>query len=96
MKKLITLALFVFSLGIFLPETATASPATATAVGKPQIRVQIGRRTRYHRNRGVGINRAFDASQGQVVIGIDGDLVFPPKLIASLDRRVLSSPDRVK
>ena len=52
MKKLITLALFVFSLGIFVPETASASPATATAVGAPQIRVRIGRRTRYHRNRG--------------------------------------------
>jgi len=50
---------------------------------------------RYHRNRGVGINRAFDASIGQVVIGIDGDLVFPPGLIGTLADRVLAAPDRV-
>lgn len=51
--------------------------------------------SRYHRNRGVGINRAFDASIGQVVIAIDGDLVFPPHLIGSLAEKVLASPDRV-
>jgi hypothetical protein len=50
---------------------------------------------RYHRNRGVGINRAFDASIGRVVIGIDGDLVFPPKLIGTLEERVLATPDHV-
>jgi glycosyltransferase involved in cell wall biosynthesis len=50
---------------------------------------------RYHRNRGIGINRAFDASIGQVVIGIDGDLVFPPGLLGLLEERVLKNPDRV-
>jgi hypothetical protein len=50
---------------------------------------------RYRRNRGIGINRAFDVSIGQVVIGIDGDLVFPPGLIGLLEERVLKNPDRV-
>jgi glycosyltransferase involved in cell wall biosynthesis len=50
---------------------------------------------RYHRNRGYGINRAFEASRGQVVIGIDGDLVFPPSLIGFLEERVLHGPDHV-
>jgi glycosyltransferase involved in cell wall biosynthesis len=50
---------------------------------------------RYHRNRGVGINRTFDESHGRVVIGIDGDLVFPPSLIGVLERQVLRSPDRI-
>jgi len=50
---------------------------------------------RYHRNRGVGINRAFDASTGQVVVGIDGDLVFPPSLLGDLERQVLQDPTRV-
>jgi hypothetical protein len=50
---------------------------------------------RYHRNRGVGINRAFEASIGKVVIAIDGDLVFPSNLIGTLEGRVLASPDRV-
>jgi GT2 family glycosyltransferase len=50
---------------------------------------------KYHRNRGVAINRAFDASSGKVVIGIDGDLVFPPDLIPFLEARVLESPNEV-
>lgn len=50
--------------------------------------------SRYHRNRGVGINRAFEESRGQVVIGIDGDLVFPPSLIGFLEEQVLQAPDR--
>jgi hypothetical protein len=50
---------------------------------------------RYHRNRGVAINRAFDESRGAVVIGIDGDLVFPPTLVGFLEEQVLQSPDRV-
>jgi len=51
--------------------------------------------TRYHRNRGVGINRAFDESRGQVVIGIDGDLIFPPSLIRFLEQQVLHAPNRI-
>jgi glycosyltransferase involved in cell wall biosynthesis len=47
---------------------------------------------RYHRNRGVGINRAFDVSSGQVVIGIDGDMVFSPTLIGDLEGQVLRDP----
>ncbi len=49
----------------------------------------------YHRNRGVGINRAFDESRGQVVIGIDGDLVFPSTLIRDLEEKVQQVPERV-
>jgi hypothetical protein len=51
--------------------------------------------SRYHRNRGVGINRAFEVSQGRVVIAIDGDLVFPPHLVALLEANVVNHPDRV-
>jgi hypothetical protein len=62
----------------------------------PGIRtVRLPLDSRYHRNRGVGINRAFDASTGTVVIGIDGDLVFPPKLVGLLEERVLASPGQV-
>lgn len=62
----------------------------------PEIRVvHVPLDTRYHRNRGVGINRAFDASRGEVVIGIDGDLVFPSSLVGELRDRVLHAPDRV-
>jgi glycosyltransferase involved in cell wall biosynthesis len=50
---------------------------------------------RYHRNRGVGINRAFDASAGRVIVGIDGDLVFPSGLIGVLEGCVLNAPGRV-
>jgi len=50
---------------------------------------------KYHRNRGVGINRAFDVSGGRVVIAIDGDLVFPPGLIRLLEARVLANPAEV-
>jgi len=50
---------------------------------------------RYHRNRGLGINRAFEASAAPVVIGIDGDIVFPPALIRFLEEKVLETPDRV-
>lgn len=73
-----------------------AEALRAFAARYPQLRmVRLPMDARYHRNRGVGINRAFDASIGQVVIGIDGDLVFPPKLIGTLANRVLASPDRV-
>ncbi len=50
---------------------------------------------RYHRNRGVGINRAFGVSSGQVVVGIDGDIVFPPTLIGELEKQVLGDPRHV-
>ena len=48
--------------------------------------------SRYSRNRGVAIDRAFEASLGEVVIAIDGDIVFPPHLIGTLRNRVLSEP----
>ncbi len=66
------------------------------ALKNPGLRViHLPLEARYHRNRGVGINRAFDVSSGQVVIGIDGDLVFPPTLIEMLEARVLNMPQRV-
>ena len=62
----------------------------------PDLRVvHLPMDSRYHRNRGVGINRAFDISQGGVVIAIDGDLVFPPNLIVLLESNVVNHPDRV-
>jgi len=48
---------------------------------------------RYHRNRGMCINRAFDVSKGQVIISIDGDIVFPPHLIGKLAQLVQDHPD---
>jgi len=39
---------------------------------------------RYHRNRGICINRAFDASTGKIIISIDSDIIFPPHLIRAL------------
>lgn len=50
---------------------------------------------RYFRNRGAAISRAFDASAGEVIVSIDGDIIFPPHLIAALSERVLRAPDRV-
>lgn len=50
---------------------------------------------RYHRNRGVGINRAFDVSMGQVIVSIDGDIVFAPGTLERLERAVLSAPNQV-
>ena len=48
-KKFVVLTLLVFSMGMYIH--ATAAPASANAVGNPQIRVQIGK-NRKHRNRG--------------------------------------------
>jgi hypothetical protein len=50
---------------------------------------------RYRRNRGVGINRAFDASLGGIIISIDGDIVFPPHLVRRLMEEVEKSPGMV-
>lgn len=50
-KKFVVLTLLVFSMGMYIP--AIAAPASANAVGDPQIRVQIGKKKRHHhRNRG--------------------------------------------
>lgn len=63
------------------------------AAAHPGLRlVHLRMDSRYYRNRGVGINRAFDVSAGQVVIGIDGDLVFPPHLVGVLEEQVLRDP----
>lgn len=62
----------------------------------PGIRVvQVPIDPRYHRNRGFGIHRAFEASRAAVVIGIDGDLVFPPHLIGLLEESVRREPAHV-
>jgi hypothetical protein len=62
----------------------------------PAVRVvHLPLDARYHRNRGVGINRAFDASSGEVIVSIDGDIIFPAHLIGRLADRVRSSPDQV-
>ena len=49
-QAVITITLLAFSIGMFVPATASAAPVNA--VGDPQIRVQIGRTRRYHRDRG--------------------------------------------
>jgi len=62
----------------------------------PHLRVvRLSLDPRYHRNRGVGINRAFDASKGEVILSIDGDLIFPPGLVRVLVDQVLSAPGHV-
>jgi len=62
----------------------------------PEIRVvHVPLDPRYHRNRGLGINRACEASRGPVVIAIDGDLVFPPSLIGLLEESVRREPGHV-
>ncbi|MGH7144007.1 MAG: glycosyltransferase family 2 protein, partial [Planctomycetota bacterium] len=61
----------------------------------PQVRVirqPISRQ--FHRNRGVCINRAFDLSQGEVIVSTDGDILFPPALIGQLAAMVTAHPDR--
>ncbi len=50
---------------------------------------------RYHRNRGLSINRAFDASSGEVILAIDGDILFPPHLVRFLCERILEAPRHV-
>jgi len=56
----------------------------------PAIRViHVPVDPRYHRNRGLGINRAFEASRGPVIIAIDGDIVFPTHLLGILEEAVL-------
>jgi glycosyltransferase involved in cell wall biosynthesis len=73
-----------------------AAHLEAFAERTPGIRlVHLPIDDKYHRNRGVAINRAFDASGGEVVISIDGDLVFPPDLIPDLEAKVLGSPEKV-
>jgi hypothetical protein len=62
----------------------------------PHLRVvHLPMDVRYHRNRGVGINRAFDASSGGVIVSIDGDIVFPPHLIQRLMEQLRTSPGEV-
>ena len=63
------------------------------ALRHPHLRViRLPLEPGYHRNRGLGINRAFDASQGRVILSIDGDIIFPPCLVGELVRRVQASP----
>lgn len=86
-------------------EIVVADPASPDGLGEalehfaaqyPGIRVvQVPLDPRYHRNRGFGINRAFEASRAPVVIGIDGDLVFPPTLIGLLEESVRREPGHV-
>jgi hypothetical protein len=66
------------------------------ALKHPQLRVvHLPLDSRYRRNRGVGINRAFDVSSGRVMISIDADIVFPPHLIGELADHVEKSPREV-
>jgi glycosyltransferase involved in cell wall biosynthesis len=49
----------------------------------------------YFRNRGVCINRAFDASSGSIIAATDGDIVFPQGLIGRLAEVSNARPDAV-
>lgn len=62
----------------------------------PDLRlVHLPLPARYHRNRGFGINRAFEISVGEVVVAIDGDIVFPPHLIGKLASHAKQAPSEV-
>lgn len=66
------------------------------SIRHPHVRVvRLPLDPRYHRNRGIGINRAFDASLGEVIVSIDGDLVFPPHLLNLLVEQVRRAPEHV-
>lgn len=66
------------------------------AARHPRLRVvHVPLDALYHRNRGVAINRAFDASAGRIVVSIDGDIVFPPHLIRVLVEELSARPDTV-
>jgi hypothetical protein len=66
------------------------------AESSPHLRVvRLPLDARYCRNRGYSIDRAFEASSGDVVIGIDGDIVFSPHLVGQLADSVLVSPGNV-
>lgn len=69
-------------------------PAFAARHGHLRV-VHLPLDARYHRNRGVGINRAFDVSSGQVIVSIDGDIVFAPRTLEILEREILRAPDQV-
>lgn len=49
---------------------------------------------RYHRNRGVGINRAFEASSGRIIVSIDGDMVFERTTIHNLAQEIDRDPSQ--
>ncbi|MFH1421368.1 MAG: glycosyltransferase, partial [Planctomycetota bacterium] len=49
----------------------------------------------YHKNRGVSINRAFDASTGNIIISTDGDIIFPPDLIPYIINVLKAEPNKV-
>ena len=50
---------------------------------------------KYHRNRGYMIQRAFEQSRGEVVIGMDCDMVVPPNFLSRIVSGVRANPDRV-
>lgn len=74
-------------LAAYLPEFAKCHPELRV--------VHLPLDGRYHRNRGVGINRAFDVSSGEVVVSIDGDIVFAPHTLALLESEISRSPKQV-
>jgi len=66
------------------------------ATSAPHVRVvRLPLDARYHRNRGYCIDRAFDSSLGEVVVGIDGDIIFPPHLVRVLAEAVAGNPEKV-
>lgn len=66
------------------------------AARHPRLRVvHLPLDGRYHRNRGVGINRAFDVSSGRIIVSIDGDIVFTPHTFELFERELSRAPDQV-
>jgi glycosyltransferase involved in cell wall biosynthesis len=62
----------------------------------PRLKVtHVPLHSRYHRNRGFAINRAYDASGGRIIVSIDGDIVFPPHLMRLLAEQLSARPNTV-
>jgi len=49
----------------------------------------------YRRNRGYMIQRAFELSAGQIVIGMDCDLILPPNFLRRISNELTLNPDCV-
>jgi hypothetical protein len=66
------------------------------AARHPHLRlIHLPLPSRYARNRGFCINRAFDASSGSVIISIDADIVFPPLMVRELADLSVREPQHV-
>lgn len=56
---------------------------SATAESGPDFKEVLADET-FYRNRGYLVQRAFEASSGEVILGMDCDLILPPNFLATL------------